>query len=452
MNRRSLVSLILTGGVACLISLLVMAAYFAANLASLGRDLPAAKASIRTAFVQTELGDHDYLRGDTRIGHHQFNDCLILMQSVDQRASKTELMVSPTNPQYANSQGNCLDLKRLVNGEVPPQEQGFYHRYLHGHTMLARYLLPNMQVATIRTVYKSAIVLTLFAGIALAMVSLVQGRRVQESLFWLIFFMAFSRFFGVEAFGQSLGHAPPDFIFLFTALFLAIWSLTCGISGRTAIVLSVVFGCLTLIFEFLTGGIALGMALILGGLPFALRSKQPNMLITDTAHAFVAYCTAIVTGIALRIVVIHQVFGMEPITSTAHKLSIRMGIQNGEEELDMGAYMFLRSILRGLDGIVPGTRLLSMLTLLVAVLAGFWGYRVLVRSGDAVMAVRARLVLVSNIAIILILLAFWQHTIIHAWFMDRTLCWTIATGFGLFALALVGRNAFTPTPQLGLAT
>jgi hypothetical protein len=36
---------------------------------------------------------------------------------------------------------------------------------------------------------------------------------------------------------------------------------------------------------------------------------------------------------------------------------------------------------------------------------------------------------------------FWQHTMIHAWFMDRVLAWIIGSGLALFGLALIERDA-----------
>jgi len=37
------------------------------------------------------------------------------------------------------------------------------------------------------------------------------------------------------------------------------------------------------------------------------------------------------------------------------------------------------------------------------------------------------------------LMLLWEHSIIHAWFMDRVLVWTIGSGFALFTLAVIER-------------
>jgi len=64
----------------------------------------------------------------------------------------------------------------------------------------------------------------------------------------------------------------------------------------------------------------------------------------------------------------------------------------------------------------------------------------MLRSAAPVMRERTIALLASNAAILLMLVGFWQHTMIHAWFMERTLVWTIATGFALFALACRERD------------
>ena len=66
--------------------LLLFLLFAIANRASLGRNLPLAEAHVRQAFATAALQNEDWLVGNTDIGRHQYNDCLILYMAIDQQA------------------------------------------------------------------------------------------------------------------------------------------------------------------------------------------------------------------------------------------------------------------------------------------------------------------------------------------------------------------------------
>lgn len=431
------------GSAGVLVGLAAMLLFALATRASLGRDLPTARAQVQAAFVESTLQDRDWLDGDTGIGHHQYNDCLILWQAIDQRAPAHELAVSPSRhvPEPPNSL--CGDLRRFAGGGAagPPD---FYHRYVHGHTTLARYLLPRLGVAGMRSLYRTASTLLVVAGIAVAMIGLAAGRRTAQSLFWLIVFLAFGRWFGLESFGQSLSHGPSDILHLLFLLLLASTTLTEGVPRRALILAAAGFGAAVMIFEFLTGGIPLGLAAVIGGLPFATVRGGGDARTTLVWDALAAFCAAALTCLALKLLAAGAVFGFGSLADSASQLQVRLGLalDRGETQgVDLGPAFVAKRLIKGLGGMAAGMHVMAGATVLLALAAGGWGARRLLASGDLISRERAAALLLSNLAIALLLGLLWQHTLIHAWFMERTLAWTIASGFALFALALVQRRA-----------
>jgi hypothetical protein len=420
------------------IALLFFALFYAANRASLGRDLPAAEANVRAAYATGVLQDVDWIPGNTDIGRHQYNDCLILYMAIDQQAPADQLAASPIKPVQRGTETMCQALRAYVDGDKAAGRTGiWYHQYVHGHTMLARWLLPVLPVETIRALYHLLQSLLVLAGIGVAMTALARRRSPAESLFWLIVFLAFSRWFGLESYGQSLSHAPSDAVILAYLLFLAAGSARGGLGRRSSIVAAAVFGSLTAIFEFLTGGIPLGMAVIVGGLPFALRSHDPDETCGQVIEALAAFCTAVIACLAAKILLALWVFGLESFRETSAQLGVRMGMGG---ETDFGPLLAIKKLVKGLNSLAAGMHVLAGAILATGTGFGMWGARALIRSGEPLLRARAIHLIASNLVIVAMLALLWQHSIIHAWFMERIFVWTIATGFALFALA-VGRRA-----------
>jgi hypothetical protein len=422
-----------------LVAAVLFSAFCALNYASLDRNLPTARQAIRDAFSTGTLQDLDWLPGNTDIGRHQFNDCLILEMSIDQRGTPAQMMVSPLQWPFhnSNSLGMCRDLRRMVNGQPLDSRLQYYHRYIHGQTMLARYLLPHLSVAAIRKLYFALITVVVTAGLAAATIGLARGgaRRVQN-LFWLIAFLAFARWFGLESYGQSLGHAPSDFVLLAYMLFLTLASLRGGLGRRAVIASAALFGAATMAFEFLTGGIPLGLALIVGGLPFAVRSDVEADIQACVIDALAGFCTAVATCILLKVLLAIWVFGRESLWESVHYLGVRLGVPGTGAE-DLGPIHFAKAIVKGFDSLGTGMLLMNGLMIALAIGVGTWGAMQIYRCGDHRARTRAGLLLLSNVMILLWIAVFREHMIVHAWFMDRMFTWTIASGFGLFALALL---------------
>jgi hypothetical protein len=385
------------------------------------------------------LQDVDWLPGNTDIGRHQYNDCLIIYMATNQQAASDELMTSPIKPMPRNTETMCSALRVFVGGDkAAGQTSVWYHQYIHGHTMLARFLLPNLSVEAMRNLFHTLQTLLVLAGILLAMLALVRGRRTTESLFWLIIFLAFSRWFGLETYGQSLSHGPSDAIILIYLLFLATAASCGGLSRWTSLIAAALFGSLTAIFEFLTGGIPLGLAIIVGGLPFALRDSDSAEQLDRVIEAAAAFCVAVVACLAFKLGLALSVFGIESFRESAAQLQVRMGI--GSTEASPGLIESIKKLVKGINSLAAGMHVLAGAILFIALGFGVWSARLLIRTGASTVRARAIHLVASNGVIVALLLLLWQHTVVHAWFMERIFVWTIGTGFALFAFALIEKR------------
>lgn len=420
------------------IALLMFALFTLANYLSLGRDLPAAQANVRSAYTWSVLQDADWLPGNTDLGRHQYNDCLIIYMALNQQADPAELATSPIKPLPRNGETMCGALRAFAGGDHAAGQTGiWYHQYIHGHTMLVRLLLPVLSVEAIRNLFHSIQTLLVLAGIIVAMLALARGGRRAENLFWLIVFLAFSRWFGLESYGQSLSHGPSDAIILLYLLFLGIAATRGGLSRRASLIAAALFGSLTAIFEFLTGGIPLGLAIIVGGLPFALRDGEPAEILDGVIEAAAAFCAAVLASLVFKLGLAWWVFGLDSFRESAAQLGTRMGMGSS---VDPGLLEAIKKLIKGITSLAAGMHVLAGAMLATAIGFGAWGANRLIRTGDPVTRARAIHLLASNGVIVAMLLLLWQHTVIHAWFMERVFVWTIGTGFALFAFALARRR------------
>lgn len=373
---------------------------YGANLNSLGRG---GEARIAEGFAQGSITGDDLLRGDTRIGANQFNDCLIIGMALQQSAPRTKLAISPTVPTGGMS---CAGLARS-------QPRIYYHNYLHGQVTLLRYLLPALSIDHIRFLYKLVLQLLLLVGIAVAMFRLSKrDADWQKNAFVLIVLICLGRAFGLETFGQSLGHGPSDIVLVG---YVVVASFAADVSERAAVVSAAVFGALTMVFELLTGGLPLGLAVIVGLLSF---SDVRALVLSATAY-LVAACTVF----AAKIAAVAYVFGNIEYLGGIVLRTV------GNTPSFMGDRSFGQAIIGSMDALMPGLPALANGILILAIVFGAYG---LWRNPSR----QAKIVALSSVPIFGWLAVFHQHTIIHAWFMDRMLTWVIASGFALFLFGL----------------
>lgn len=412
------------------LALLAAGLFFLASYASLHRG---GQEQIGEAYAQGALTAE--LRGNDVIGLHQYNDCLILGMAMAKGRSDLELMVSPLKP-FGASEVPCADLKNSVQrGEL------FYHNYLHGHTVLVRYLLPHLPVQTIRELLKAAMTLTLLFGIALCLLRIGERRAVAEQLVFLVALTGFSRFFSLELFSQSLSHGPADLVLVGFVTLLALKSGTLSEARWTN--LTCLFGASTMIFEFMTGGLPLGAAAVIGLGWFGLRPGSRS--IPAVLRGLAAFVTGAATLLLMKLCLVALVFGADAVLAMFEAGAIRV---NGDLPSELGHFVAWEKLAKFTWILAPG---LPALPSAMLIMAGLFGVRAATQGRDPA----TLLLLLSCVPILGWFLIFQQHTAIHAWFMVRILCWPIIAGFAAFAWASCQARqaaAETERERQGLAT
>jgi len=427
------------------VGLMAMALLYAGGRVALYRDLADARGRIVQAFAHGDLTDANYAHGNTMIGSHQYNDCLILGMAINQPNSLArELSISPlvpAVPKAGDPRGApdyyrpCVALRHLATGDSDVVSAAYYHRYLHGQVVLTRYLLPLIGVAGMRDLYKNAQSAILIFGFSIALVRLV---RTRSGIFvgFALTFACFACWFGIGDFGQSLGHAPSDMLILIYLVFLClsagrVWSVKALTAAAAA------FGALTMILEMLTGGLPLGVAVVVGTSAMVCRrSASPQDLMDITVRALVAFVAAAATCLVLKMAASVAVFGPTVLADYSQQLGVRMALTKGGA-VPISSFLFFEKLIAGLSGLAEHSRLLAGGAIAVAIAGGAWGLRSVLRSrASPADRLRAILLVLSTLVIVLWFPLFWQHTIEHSWFMDRILVWIIVVGFSLFAEGL----------------
>lgn len=198
-----------------------------------------------------------------------------------------------------------------------------------------------------------------------------------------------------------------------------------------------------MVFEFLTGGLPLGFAIVLGALPLAISHDSTSILKTTT-QCFLAFCVAAVTCLGFKLVLAMATFGSGVINDFLGALSRRMSLAHTPDP-NGGPILLAAKIIGGLNSLSGNMRLLSGLTIVIAGTAGLWGFAQIQRlAASDRLKTQSTLMLTSNAPIVLWLVVFWQHSIQHAWFMDRILVWEIGSGFSLFAVGALCNVRFVP--------
>jgi hypothetical protein len=132
-------------GGAVLVGVIVFALFFVASFLSLDRGVSVSIGRVAWAFESGQLVEDPYQEGSTTIGSHQWNDCLITLMAIDQRGDHTRLAISPiiaNFPGLADDTDPCALLNTMVSELRPNPGPELYHydRYVHGATVLLRYL------------------------------------------------------------------------------------------------------------------------------------------------------------------------------------------------------------------------------------------------------------------------------------------------------------------------
>ncbi|HYH23007.1 MAG TPA: hypothetical protein VD995_30720 [Azospirillum sp.] len=461
----SLRALVLACAGTVLLALLAMAAYFALNLAATFIDRDAATARIRQA---AEAGDFARdvplpLGADEVLPRIAGNDCRVLAGVVFPYPSRVDEALSPRMtaeeppviPPSANGlpKPPCLRLITLAGMADPGAAAGYvYHRYLHGHRLFARVLapyVPPLALGAITLVATHALVLVLL-GAALAQAAARGGAgsapgRARDHAFAALA-LAFLLFYGLGLFGWNFSLALPDVVILGFILFAYRYPL--GRLGERAFVLTVAgFGVLTAVFEFLTGGIPLGLTVLLGMVALG-EAPDRRALVWRAVLGTAVFGTAIAACFAIKLAFLvlyagpgeaatffaslsertggRFVYGLTPADlARAQHFGFDLGAAEGRL-LPSLAYLLFRlgeashRIAFGSGAL--GTAVLAGATVLVPTLAVL-AWRAPAGADARLPRAETVLLLLTPLVLLLWFLAFVNHTILHAVWMVRVLVW-----------------------------
>jgi hypothetical protein len=201
------------------------------------------------------------------------------------------------------------------------------------------------------------------------------------------------------------------------------------------VVLLAGFAALTAIFEFLTGGLPLGLAILIGmiGLQASSRHTARHVAARSVSGAAI-FLTSFGLTFALKLALAWAVFGNAILSDFRRQLTHRVGSQlpTGQVATTLDLVNALRW---NLGEIAWGSEVAGYALVAASAIAGMLGLaRVYRNRADATAFTRAVLVVLSGLVVPLWYAVFRNHTIEHSWFMVRIAVWPLICGW-LLALA-----------------
>jgi len=236
-------------------------------------------------------------------------DCLLLIMmtapppasalgAVGNRVAQSEGPTDARVPPYPDCQTLLRTLPEFGGGGLPFHA---YDRYLLGMRVLGRVMLSAMTLETMRRVLLGAAYTLLGLIGVMALWRLRRARdpvEREQALGYAGIAGVLALFYGVHFFDASLNFAPMDcvqFVFILLSLLFPLATLpTVGLALYAGS-----YGALVAVFEFLTGGIPLALALLPLLLGLAHRGSRADYVMR-LVTLWSAFCIAVVTAFALK--------------------------------------------------------------------------------------------------------------------------------------------------------
>jgi hypothetical protein len=403
------------------------------------------------------------------------NDCLMLgalLQTYPSRLAETiSARIPPADaqpPARARDPTIPACLQMIAALERPDHADPnaiYYHRYLHGQRVFAA-----LALAAVSPEALGWIVLVLNVGFLL-LVFVPAARRIRagENVWRERGFVAIAAmlllFSGLWLFGIYFSFGLSDLVL---SMFLA-YAYHGGVAHapeRTFAVAVTLFGAATAIFEFLTGGIPFGLALLLGIVALD-GPPDRNALVRRAFHGTVILALAILLVFAIKLALVMLFVDPSALADFRGGLSTRVGnsfVANLPPQeiawvsgfgIDVSSldrnwfyavlYMLARlgyaTFVIGYGSPAFGMALMGLAVALTIALL----IRHARASNDA--ADRTRLLLLTASALVMPMwsLVFLSHTLLHAIWMVRPFAWSIAlAGILMFWPREIARTATPP--------
>ncbi len=286
---------------------------FGLLVANFPRD--ALEEQVRGAFATDELIEEDWRRRDRRRGHNQYNDCLILQMALNRDPSVLREVVGPNLYLREGWYEQCRTLSDIVHNPESREDlvHDRYTRYWHGYVPATSLLLRVFSLRELRSGLKAGV----YGSLLLLLVAAATDRR----LFGFGASVAFAgaTFWGLPYFGQSLGHAMGDALVVLAPAALLFFRNQL-LREELLLPFAAVIGGLLVYFEFLTGQLPVGAALIFMAVYLAARVREganaePVMAWRLAIWALVALGIGSVATVVLKQILVLVVLGPEGINS-----------------------------------------------------------------------------------------------------------------------------------------
>lgn len=436
------------------VSLICSIIFFFMNYISLQTSTAVVSDRIKQAFTERELIRTDYSAYDTEIGAHQLNECLILTMTLLRSKSIIHDVISPSyTVRRRNVEGSiprCESLYQEVFSIVDDNNRTiFYHRYLHGHRMLAGILLSSMDISTIHRILSATSYGLLWTIIILAVLkSIFTNRKFNKKpksiyfspeLFLAIIAVIFLNFYGLQYFGMSLSYAPSAIV-LFIFLLYWIWFDPINVTKRHFYAVVAIFAALTAYFEFFNGSAPIGLAMLIGVLSiFGLYNENRASFYKRIIIAPMVYTGTMVMCFLIKLASASIVFGLSIWNDFFGSLLNRMhgDIERDSQIVEYSLFTMARSLTWYLEYIGIGHSIYERMVLVIFIIAVFLGYCILIRKAEDQRQRIAFTAMIASMAVIFgWYILFQQHTVIHVFYMVRMLVWPLAMGMVLIMLAV----------------
>ena len=422
-------------------------------LLGLAAKLPgtAFNARVGDAFAVGALNrDVDYAFFDSRIGVHQYTDCLILQLLINSENDWVRRALGPKVYFQQNYLHACDTLFRLAHDSRASEtlDSFRYTRYWHGYYPTSALLLSWFDLQTVRMILKTALYL------ALLTLPFAAGLRDGATFFLALSITIAGLFFwGVPYYGQSLSHGLGDTVVIAgIALFLLLRRWTSRPSG--IILYSAAFGASVTFVDFLMGLLPIAGSYLFAAAFLVTRQKSDpkpyDASLKSAAMALISFAMASLLTVLIKQALAVIMVGPEAVQAFTGSLASYSAARDiGANRISLIYQAFEKMIFTSSDVLTHGN--LGAAHVLLAATGLAWVAATLLacinrRDRHAAMQLTAFLLALSPTAMWVGILP--NHTIEHSFFISRILVIPISLGWtALLCQMLAAKNRVTVGTQ-----
>ena len=385
------------------------------------------------------------------------NGCLLAAMSLIAPESIGAGSISPKRPldgtptEATSAQvplGICQHFGAVIDwndGAGPMPSLEYYHRYIHGQLTLFKFVNAVTSLAIGNYFYLALCLAPLLITTLIAFARTQRAPQARDKAFGIVA-VSLALFFGTLFFGRSPGFAPSDAVLYWFLLAAYFWPAL--FRGRSACWSFSLFGAMTGIFEFLTGGLPMGISLILFSFAWPANDEQPQpseaiaaiSCFISAAHGtfagkmglviwFWSWNEVLVFWNALNVRVSSGLEGQ--IDSNEIQAMAKIGLDPFGPSWNRGVALFYAAakIVQNAHFIGLGSRPIGAGLL---VLGGMAWLLIPIMVRNFFTQLNAKLLFTSGLVIPVWFIAFTNHTIVHAGFMGRLAIWPGITACALY--------------------